>query len=345
MSSYTFWNNKGGVGKSSICFMAASEYAYRHPDTDVYVIDLCSQAGVSSILLGGYLNSPQALDSLSSKTPRATVAGYLEARLNSPFKMIQDISPYICKPKKFNPQIPENLSLICGDNFIEIIAEAIRQTSQLSIPDDAWTQVLTWVHDLIVALRKYSGERETIFLIDCSPTFTIYTQLGLVAADYLVIPFTADETSFFGIQNILALVYGITVSYAATYARIAFAKNAKEEGVHVPKLHSFVRKKITLYGGEQAQNASENVNKKIKQMVDDIHKKHRHIFANPKELPSKSFIEMPEAHDIVSIATTTGTPFHKLKAGDNIIGSDIVQLNPDLLQRYGDALTEFVNYL
>lgn len=345
MSSYTFWNNKGGVGKSNICFMAASEYAYRHPDTDVYVIDVCPQAGVSSMLLGGYLNSPQALDSLSSKTPRATVAGYLEARLNSPFKMIQDISPYICKPKKFNPLIPENLRLICGDNFLEIIAEAIRQTSQLSIPEDAWTQVLTWLHDLIVALRKYSGERETIFLIDCSPSFSIYTQLSLVAADYLIIPFTADETSFFGIQNIIALVYGITVSSAATYARIAFAKNAKEEGVHVPKLHSFVRNKITLYGGEKVQNASENVNKKIKQMVDDIHKKHRHIFANPKELPSKNFIEMPEAHDIVLIATTTGTPFHKLKAGDNIIGSDIVQLNPDLLQRYGNALTEFVNYL
>lgn len=109
--------------------MAASEYAHRHPDTDVYVIDLCSQASVSSILLGGYLNSPQALDSLSSKTPRATVAGYLEARLNSPFKMIQDVSPYICKPKKFNPLMSENLRLICGDNFLEIIAEAIRQTS------------------------------------------------------------------------------------------------------------------------------------------------------------------------------------------------------------------------
>jgi cellulose biosynthesis protein BcsQ len=41
MSSYAFWNNKGGVGKSFLCFVAASEYAHRHPDTDVYVIDLC----------------------------------------------------------------------------------------------------------------------------------------------------------------------------------------------------------------------------------------------------------------------------------------------------------------
>lgn len=64
--------------------MAAAEYAHRHSDTDVYVIDLCPQANVSETLLGGYLNSPKALHSLSSKTPRATVAGYIEARLNSP---------------------------------------------------------------------------------------------------------------------------------------------------------------------------------------------------------------------------------------------------------------------
>ncbi|WDD33465.1 ParA family protein [Nostoc sp. UHCC 0926] len=65
MSSYAFWNTKGGVGKSFLCFVAAAEYAHRHPDTDVYVIDLCPQANVSEILLGGHLNSPKALDSLS----------------------------------------------------------------------------------------------------------------------------------------------------------------------------------------------------------------------------------------------------------------------------------------
>ena len=30
MSSYSFWNNKGGVGKSFLCFVAASEYAHLH---------------------------------------------------------------------------------------------------------------------------------------------------------------------------------------------------------------------------------------------------------------------------------------------------------------------------
>ncbi|KAB0743970.1 ParA family protein, partial [Pseudomonas aeruginosa] len=53
MTAYAFWNNKGGVGKTYLSFIAASEYAHTYPDSDVYVIDLCPQANVSETLLGG----------------------------------------------------------------------------------------------------------------------------------------------------------------------------------------------------------------------------------------------------------------------------------------------------
>jgi cellulose biosynthesis protein BcsQ len=133
MITYGFWNNKGGVGKSFLCFVAASEYAHLHPETDVYVIDLCPQANLSETLL----TNPEAFHKLMTRTPRATVAGYLEARLNSPFRMIPDVSPFVCRPRDFNENLPENILLACGDNLLEIISEAIRQTSQLSIPVDA----------------------------------------------------------------------------------------------------------------------------------------------------------------------------------------------------------------
>jgi len=344
MSSYAFWNNKAGVGKSFLCFVAASEYAYRHPDTDVYVIDLCPQAEVSETLFGGSLTSPKAIHSLNAKTPRATVAGYLEARLNSPFRMIEDVSPYVCQPIKFNPNIPENLRLICGDNLLEIISEAIRQTSQLSMPIDAWKQVLSWVQDLTVALRKQSGDRDTFFVIDCAPNFSIYTQLALVAAEGVVVPFIADDSSRRAIENVVALLYGIADPHTAAYARISFAKRAKEEGVSVPKLHTFVSNRVTLYEGE-ASKAFKAVNKTIKQTMDDIHKKHRHIFANPKESPSNTFIEIPDYHSASVVAATTGTPLHKLKSGLQNIPGERVQLNPDPLERYRDSLEQFVNCL
>ena len=154
MASYAFWNNKGGVGKSFLCFISACEYAPRHPETDVYVIDLCPQANLSETLLAGHLSRASVINRLTRKTPRATVAGYLEARLSSPFRKIEDITPFITIPRKTNPAIPANLNLICGDNLLEIISEAIRQTSQLSIPVDAWKQVLSSIKDLTNQLKE-----------------------------------------------------------------------------------------------------------------------------------------------------------------------------------------------
>lgn len=345
MSSYAFWNNKGGVGKSFLCFVAASEYAYRYPNTDVYVLDMCPQANVSEILLGGYPKSSEGLKSLMNKTPRATVAGYLEARLNSPFQMIPDVSPYLCEPTEFNSYIPENLRLVCGDNLLEIISEAIRQTSQLSIPVDSWKKVLSWLLDLTHALRQRSGDREALFVIDCNPSFSIYTQLALVAAENVVVPFTADDSSRRAIENIVTLLYGLTDdAHTKPYAKISFGARAKQENLSVPKLHTFISNRVTLYEGT-ASKAFEAANKIIKQTTDKIHQKHRHIFANSKELPSDNFLEIPDYHSACVVATIKGIPLHNLKPGPKKLEGTRIQLNPGPLKRYKEALEKFINCL
>jgi len=342
MTSYAFWNNKGGVGKSFLCFIAAAEYAHRYPNADVYVIDLCPQANVSETLLGGYISSADALRTLLQKTPRSSVAGYLEARLNSPFRTISNVSDFTCRPCEFNNKIPENLSLVCGDNLLEIISEAIRQTSQLSIPFDAWSKVLSWIKDLVNALREKSGNRESLFVIDCNPSFAIYTQLALVAADRLIVPFTADDSSRRAIENIIALLYGVASSDIEPYAKISFSKRAREEGTSIPKLHAFITNRVTWYEGKPSK-AFEAVNKTIKKTVNKIHDDHRQIFSNPKESPEESFISIPDYHGACVVSAHTGTPLHRLKAGPRNIEGERVQLNKDPLNRYRDALEKFVD--
>ena len=363
MTAYAFWNNKGGVGKSFLSFVAATEYARTYPDTDVYVIDLCPQANISEMLL---LNAEMLIDyddmslisydvihrnydvihKLIKKKPRATVAGYLEARLNSPFRPIKDVSPYVCHPRDFNAKLPANLLLICGDYLLEILSEAMRQTSQLAIPVDAWKQVLSWIKDLTMALRQRSGDRDTLFILDCNPSFAIYTQLALAAADNLVVPFTPDDSSRRAVENVVALLYGDAMgdSKIETYAKINFAKRAKDEGLDIPKLHTFVNNRVTLYRGK-ASRAFEAVNESIKKTVDALHKQRRQIYTTPKEVPSKRFIDVPDYHSACVVMTVKGIPLESLRAGPNKLGDKQVQLNSEPLQRYREALTKFVSYL
>ena len=356
MTAYAFWNNKGGVGKSFLGFVAATEYARAYPDTDVYVIDLCPQANISETLLV----KPEVLHNLIRQKPRGTVAGYLEARLNSPFSKIEDITPFVCRPQEHNSYLPTNLLLVCGDNLLEILSEAIRQTSQLAIPIDAWSQVLSWIKDLAVALRRRSGNRDTLIILDCNPSFAIYTQLALVAADNVVVPLTADDSSRRAVENVVALLYGYSLGdpMIETYARISFAKRAKDEGLVLPKLHTFVSNRITLYRGK-ASKAFEAMSESIKETLDELHKRHRQIYTAPKEKPSDRFIEIPDSHleipgshveipDYHSasvIMTTMGIPLYKLKPGPSMLRGKQVQINPEPLERYRKALGKFVDCL
>lgn len=341
MSSYAFWNNKGGVGKSFLCFVTATEYAAQNKNTDIYIIDLCPQGNLSEVLLGGQEKSEAALRKFFSQRPRCSIAGYIEERLTSPFRMSSNIARFIIDVQQYNEKIPANVKLICGDNLLEILSEAIRQTSQLSMPQDAWKKVISWVKELRIGLSEISGHRDAVFFIDCNPSFAIYTQLAVVASDYIIIPFTADDSSRRGIENIMALLYGEGDSTISSYARLLFFKKAKEYGVRIPKLHTFVSNRVTLYDGKPSK-AFKAAEKNIKSLINKVYKEHRSYFAYPKNGVKDMFINIPDYHGACIVSTLTGTPISKIKPGPHIINAERIQLNKGPLYNYTSSLEELV---
>jgi len=344
MSSYAFWNNKGGVGKSFLTFAVGCELAHLRPHEDVYVLDLCPQANVSEMLLGGFEAGATAIRTLTKKRPRSTISGYLDARLNSPFAQLETVEPYVCSAHGFNRKIPRNLTLVCGDNLLEVQSEAIRQTSQLSVPIDSWARVIRWVDDLVGQLRRMSGDRDAVFLIDCNPSFAIFTQLAVIAAEHVVVPFTADDSSRRGVENVVALLYGIGDPDTEAYTKLSFARRAREEGLAPPKLHTFISNRVTKYRGKPS-SAFEALITTMKKAMDEIHKAHHNVFSAPKEKPSKSFLFVPDYHSVCVVASTTGSPLHEIRAGPRKIHGRSVQLNKKPLDDYRAKLIQVVERL
>lgn len=341
MSSYALWNNKGGVGKSFLTFTLACEYANLNQDCDVYVIDLCPQGNVSEMLVGPQI-AENIVEELIGSSPRKTIGGYMEARLNSPFIMNVKAFDYVISPHNHNKKIPQNVKLIFGDYLLEILSEAMRQASQLSVPLDAWGKVISWVRDLVSVLSKDSenNDRDSIFLIDCNPSFAIYTQMALVAADSLIVPFTADDSSRRAIENILALVYGIGNPKIASYARLSFSEKAASNNVSYPKIHTFINNRVTYFDGRPSK-AFEIANKRVKETVDNLFVKHKKYFYTRTQ-PSEEFVEIPDYHGASIVSALTGTPIHKLTAGPKTIaeGHERVQLNKEPLQKYKNAMSK-----
>ena len=231
---------------------------------------------------------------------------------------------------------------MCGDNLVEVLAEAIRQTAQLSVPVDSYRKVINWINDLKDDLRE-STEKEAVFFFDCNPSFAVYTQLAIVASDNLVIPFTADESSRRGIENIIALLYGQGDEYIANFARLSFYKRAKEEGINLPKLHTFISNRETLFEGKPSK-AFQAANKAIISTIEGLAKKHRTIFAYPKLNIDERFAHVPDYHSASIFAGLTGTPVHKIKAGPKNLNGERVQLNVGPLAMYKNALTTLVDF-
>ena len=83
---------------------------------------------------------------------------------------------FITAPSKFNWRIPKNISLVCGDPLLELQANAINTLSNTQIPGtDTWIAVIDWLNDF---LKPLMDEYDVVF-VDCNPSFSIYTQIGL----------------------------------------------------------------------------------------------------------------------------------------------------------------------
>ncbi|MCX8505333.1 MAG: ParA family protein, partial [Alphaproteobacteria bacterium] len=98
---YMIWNNKGGVGKTFVTFLLATEYAVAHPEQDVVVVDLCPQANISEMLLGGNGAGEKKLAELYNI--EKTIAWYIITRIReSPFAKLGRELSYFFQVSKSN---------------------------------------------------------------------------------------------------------------------------------------------------------------------------------------------------------------------------------------------------
>ena len=136
MIKYSFWNNKGGTGKTSLAFQAICLYAEKYPTKRILTIDVCPQANLSELLLGGLNNKgSDKLLAQQGHVPRCSVGGYFQLRLPSPYVSPSfNATDFITNPSEFNISIPNNIDLVCGDPLLELQANAVNTLANNQIP-------------------------------------------------------------------------------------------------------------------------------------------------------------------------------------------------------------------
>ena len=332
---YAIWNNKGGVGKTFLSFMLSSEYAIRHPDKKIIVVDMCPQANLSEILLGGNSRGSEILEQCIREDK--TVGGYINLRIESPHnKVTGKDTDFFINVNSHNPKIPSNLYLIAGDPQLEIQAQVMNQISSQTLPKNSWENVHSWLGDLITAGEKKYGNTTTF--IDCNPSFSAYTEIALLSATQIIIPCSSDGSSARAIDNVAKLVYGYNLPEALQSA--SFSKKANDFNMSLPVIHSILLNRSTQYDKTASiafKTMFEEIEKRAERFKKAIEGKHFHS--------NFGYFDIPDAHSPSIVCSHKGIPISKLKPGPHQVHGKCPQVNQGPLKRYKEAIEKLVSAL
>ena len=335
---YAFWNNKGGVGKTFLCFAVASEYARANPDRDVVIIDMCPQANASEILLGGNGGGAAVLERLFNRQPVArTIGGYYHQRILNPHSLTGTETDFLIKVDRSNPQAPSNLYLVAGDPSLELQVQTINNIAVQNVPQAAWRNVHSWVIDLQRAATRHL--KSCAFFIDCNPSFSSYTEQAILAAERLIVPCTADGSSARAIRNVSQLVYGHGIP--PDYRSASFSARAETFAMTLPKVHLIVMNRSTTCAKKPAK-AFHKMFEDIRHTVNRQMRDHADSFSSNQD----RFVDIPDAHTVAIVASHLGVPVESLRAGPYQLDQMTpTRLNSTSLERYQDSIRRLVDLL
>jgi cellulose biosynthesis protein BcsQ len=336
---YAFWNNKGGTGKTSLAFQTITGYAEAHPKKRILAIDICPQANLSELMLGG-LNNKGSTKLLERQglTPRCSLGGYFQMRLPAPYAPPKfDANDFITNPKDYNSALPGNIRLVCGDPLLELQANAVNTLANQNIPGtNAWIAVIDWLKTFI---EQIEDEFDTIFL-DCNPSFSLYTQIALATTDRIILPVMADDSSRRAIQNAFSLIYGLKLP-SEIYASYAFATKLKDAKRTLPQVHLIAKNRITQYMGSASAYAA--VLTSIQTDIQKLLKSNPEIFTFTKS--SDGFVEIRDFQTTGVVAFAKGLPFSQVSQGKQSINGHRVQVKEEYLDNCIEAIRELVSHL
>jgi chromosome partitioning protein len=185
MKTIAFFNNKGGVGKTSLVYHLSWMMAER--GVPVLAVDLDPQANLSAMFL-----SEERLEEIwpDSEEHPSTIYGAIRPILRG----IGDIAP---PPVE---RIARNLYLLPGDLGLSRFEDKLSDAwPRCHNSDEAAFRTMTAFHRLMQELAR---DRAELILVDVGPNLGAINRSALIASDHVCLPLAPDLFSLQGLKNL-----------------------------------------------------------------------------------------------------------------------------------------------
>jgi cellulose biosynthesis protein BcsQ len=188
MRTITFFNNKGGVGKTTTVYHVA--WMLSQLGIKTLAVDLDPQSNLTSMFL-----SIERLEEIYEQELKLTI-------LDSIIPVVSG-DPYI--PVHVEP-ITENLGLIIGNLSLSTFEDKLSKAWLECLGGDIYSFKITSIFNTIINDAAKQQDAELI-LIDVGPNLGAINRAVTISSDYIIMPVASDLFSLQGIKNL-----GITLN-------------------------------------------------------------------------------------------------------------------------------------
>ena len=320
MKSLAFFNNKGGVGKTTLACNLVS-YMNIHKGVRVLLVDADPQCNATQAILTDidceniYLNNDDQFKTLYSYLAPLEMG---EAQIELP------ATPILGTGNRFQTD------LIPGHPNMSIIEDRL---------SDAWASVrgreiggyriTNWCQHLLLSLEgKYD-----LVVFDVGPSLGALNRSIILACDYMITPFGCDIFSLLGIKNISEWIAKWDQQYMSS---INDSLQEKPEAIskfdiiqNTSLKHRFLGYSVQQYVSRQFKTGPRPVRSydEIMRRIPDTVKDAMDGFL-PQGLSLKDLElgHIPYLYSLVPMAQAAKAPMHALEYRDGVIGSQYGQV-------------------
>lgn len=347
MKIVCFFNNKGGVGKTTLICNIASHVSLGRAKR-VLLLDADPQCNSTLLVLGEdralplYWGDAQVStaesEDLGDGGRHTTLWDLLEPIELGDAEVRGDIEPIKGSTTRFG------FDLVAGHPRVAIVEDRLAQAWRDSLGGDfGGLRKSNW----LTQLRRRLENKYDLLFVDLGPSLGALNRSALLGADYFVAPMGADVFSVIGLRNISEWLESALADYEQS-VRLCMQRNPAQAGnpliTVAPSIaRGFAGYTIQSYiakykGGERRPTfAYEQIIKSFPSQVADYLEK----FATDETgLSEYKLGEVPNMYSLVPLAQSANAPIGELKASDGLVGSHYTQS-----KRYGQIISNIVTNL
>ena len=320
MQSVVFFNNKGGVGKTTLCCNVASCVGAGH-GKNVLLIDCDPQCNSTRLILGDercedlYYDGKEGFQS-------DTILSVLRPILDGESSINTKVTPVDSKHNRFD------IDLLPGHPELAMLEDAL---------SDAWGSLgagkvegLRRTHWATYLLRAFTNYDLIIF--DVGPSLGALNRSVLVASESFITPMGCDIFSIVGVRNIAKWLKNWLRTYDVGVDLCQKERTGVLEEYKVP-ITLQIKQGFAGYTVQQyITKSKEGLRRPTKayESIMSLIPKEIHDNLLPfscKELgEGKSRLgDVPHLYSLVPLAQVSNAPVHRLKSADGLVGAQYGQ--------------------